>query len=80
MEDSQLTVMCEGHEIWGAVSSTMVINCVPLIILLQASFADHVLTIVPVPLQPVSPNTLSEKLMVISSAGVQLSVAVAMPV
>ena len=46
--------------------------------LLHASFAVHVRTIVPVPLQPVNPNTLSEKVTI--GVAVQLSVAVALPV
>ncbi len=56
----------------------MVINCVPVCILLHASMDDHVRTMVPVPLHPVSPNTLSEKVTV--GASVQLSIAVAVPV
>ena len=48
--------------------------------LLQASLAVHDLTMVPVPLQPLSPKTLSEKAMIILTVGVQLSDAVAIPV
>ena len=49
-------------------------------ILLHASRADQVRTIVPVPLQPVRPKTLSEKVITTLLAGVQLSEAVAFPV
>jgi hypothetical protein len=58
----------------------MVMNCVPVEILKHASFADHVLTMVPVPLHPVNPSTLSEKLMTSWLTGVQLSNASAWPV
>lgn len=60
--------------------SCTVINCVPDADLLHASLAVHDLTIVPVPLQPFNPNTLSEKVMTILADGVQLSEAVAIPV
>ena len=52
----------------------------PVVRLLQASRATHVLTIVPVPLQPLRPNTLSENVIRIVEGAVQLSVAVAVPV
>ena len=78
VDDSHDIVMFAGHVIVGAVLSMTVINCVPLAILLHASMADHDLTIVPVPLHPVSPRTLSEK--TTFTDAVQLSVAVAAPV
>src|SRR5687768_12455982 len=53
-------------------------NWAPVAILLHASFADHVRTMVPVPLQDVSPRTLSEKVTVTELE--QLSMAVACPV
>ena len=73
-------VISGGQVICGGVLSCTVIYCVPVEILLQASRAVHVRTMVPVPLQPVSPSTLSEKLMMILLVAVQLSVAVAKPV
>ena len=79
-EDSHDIVMSAGHVAAGGVTSCSVINCVPVDKLLQASRATHVLTIVPVPLQPFRPNTLSEKVMMIVACAVQLSVAVAVPV
>lgn len=61
VEASQEMVTFPGHEMAGGVLSWMVINCVPDAMLLQASFAYQVRTMVPVPAHPVSPKTLSEK-------------------
>ena len=80
MEASQEMVTFPGQEIVGGVLSFMVMNCVPVEMLKQASLADHVLTIVPVPLHPVNPNTLSEKVITSALTGVQLSNASACPV
>ena len=77
---SQEMVTFPGQVICGGVMSCTVINCVPVERLKHASLATHVRTIVPVPLHPVRPNTLSEKLMVIFAGAVQLSDAVALPV
>ena len=72
--------MFAGQVICGAVLSCTVINCVPVAMFPHASAAVHVLTITPVPLHPVRPRTLSEKLMPMLDVEVQLSVAVAIPV
>lgn len=79
-DDSHEMVMFAGQVMVGGVLSCTVINCVPDANLLQASLAVHVLTMVPVPLQPFNPNTLSEKAITIFADGVQLSEAVAIPV
>ena len=80
MEASQEMVIFPGQEMAGGVLSCTVMNCVPVARLLQASLAVHVLTMVPVPLQPVSPITLSENVTTSRLTGVQLSVASAIPV
>lgn len=80
LEDSHDMVIFVGQVISGGVLSWTVINCVPVAKLLQASCAVQVRTIVPVPLHPVRPKTLSLKVMIMSSGAVQLSDAVATPV
>ena len=77
---SQEIVILGGHVYNGGVLSTTVINCVPVEILLQASLADQVRTMVPVPLHPVKPKTLSAKAMIRLLTDVQLSIASAVPV
>ena len=81
IDSSQLIVNSIGQVSVGATSSMMVMICSHVASLPQASTAVHILVIVPA-LPPQSdkvPPFTSTKVIVMSSVGVQLSAAIALP-